>query len=98
MRRWHWLDDLIMRAPPVTGTWLCSALYRLLGIAYPTGGVSLDMRLAFINPDAARRSLARLPSWDFDRLVIAHGACIEHGARPFVERAFRWLTPTSAPT
>jgi len=25
-------------------------------------------------------------------IIIAHGPCVEHDAKPFVERAFRWLT------
>jgi hypothetical protein len=28
---------------------------------------------------------------DFDNLIIAHGACVEHDAKAFVENAFRWL-------
>jgi len=31
------------------------------------------------------------PVWDFDKLIVAHGVCIEKDARPFVELAFRWL-------
>ena len=34
----------------------------------------------------------RLLSWDFDRLIIAHGPCIERDAKAFVTQAFRWLT------
>ena len=41
----------------------------------------------------ARESLEKLLSWDFDKLIIAHGICIEKDAKPFVERAFRWLKP-----
>lgn len=41
--------------------------------------------------DLARPSLEKLLSWDFDKLIIAHGACIETNAKAFVERAFQWL-------
>ena len=41
----------------------------------------------------ARESLEKLLSWDFDKLIIAHGICIEKDAKPFVERAFRWFKP-----
>jgi hypothetical protein len=36
----------------------------------------------------ARRSLEKLLSWDFDKLIIVHGVCIEKDAKPFVKRAF----------
>jgi hypothetical protein len=29
--------------------------------------------------------------WDFDKLIIAHCACIESNAKSFVARAFRWI-------
>jgi hypothetical protein len=41
----------------------------------------------------ARESLEKLLSWDFDKLIIAHGICIEKDAKPFVERAFQWFKP-----
>jgi 3-deoxy-D-arabino-heptulosonate 7-phosphate (DAHP) synthase len=50
-----------------------------------------DIRLSFIRRDLARQSLQKLLSWDFDRLIIAHGPCIEKDAKAFVKRAFRWL-------
>jgi hypothetical protein len=56
-------------------------------------GVPLDICLSFVHRDAARRSLAKLLSWEFDRLVIAHGECVEHDAKVLLTRAFRWLKP-----
>jgi hypothetical protein len=85
------LDDLIQNRLPVKGKPLRNTLFKLVGVLYPGGGVPLDGRLSFIHRDLARRSLQKLLSWDFDKLIIAHGVCIERGAKPFVERAFRWL-------
>jgi Domain of unknown function (DUF4336) len=34
--------------------------------------------------------LNRIMSWDFDRLILAHGDIIESGAKPAVERAWRF--------
>ena len=64
---------------------------RLEGVVSPHGGVGLDIRLTFTNRNLARQSLEKLLAWDFDKLIIAHGPCIEKDAKPFVERAFRWL-------
>jgi len=86
------LDDLIQLHPIVKGKPFLNAVFRLEGVTEPHGGVGLDIRLSFTNRNLARRSLEKLLSWDFDKLIIAHGACIDKNAKPFVERAFRWLT------
>jgi Domain of unknown function (DUF4336) len=57
------------------------------------GGVPLDVRLSFTDRQLAREILAKLLSWDFDKLIVAHGSCLEHDAKAFVEKAFRWLSP-----
>ena len=92
------LGDLIQTHPKVQGNLLRNAIFRLEGVAAPHGGVGLDIRLTFTNRDAARRSLDKLLSWDFDKLIIAHGACVEKNAKAFVEHAFRWLIPLSDPS
>jgi hypothetical protein len=85
------LDDLIQVHPMIEGRPFRNSLIRLGCVAYPHGGVPLDIKLTFIHRDLARQSLKKLLSWDFDRLIIAHGPCIEKDAKVFVERAFRWL-------
>lgn len=85
------LDDLIQIHSTVKGKVFRNLLFKLEGVVAPNGGVGLDIRLSFTNRTLARRSLERLLSWDFDKLIIAHGPCIEQDARAFVERAFRWL-------
>jgi hypothetical protein len=85
------LDDLIQINPVLEGRPFRNAVFKLEGALYPDGGVGLDMRLTFTNRNLARQSLKKLLSWDFDRLIIAHGNCIERDARQFVERTFRWL-------
>jgi Domain of unknown function (DUF4336) len=87
------LDDLIQVHPIVKGKPFRNALFKLAGVASPDGGVARDIRMTFTNRKLARRSLQRLLSWDFDRLIIAHGPCIEKDAKPFVREAFRWLVP-----
>jgi hypothetical protein len=85
------LADFIQNHRITTGKPILGALWKLGGVAYPHGGVPRDIRLSFTDRNLARRSLQKLLSWEFDKLIIAHGNCIEKGARPFVERAFRWL-------
>jgi hypothetical protein len=85
------LDDLIQNHPIAVDRPLRNALLKLAGVAFPRGGVPLDIRLSFTRRNLARQSLQKLLAWDFDKLIIAHGACIEKEAKLFVRRAFRWL-------
>lgn len=85
------LNDLIQIHAPVPGHPFRNSLFRIEGVISPHGGVPLDIRLSFLHRNLARQSLKKLLSWDFDKLVIAHGPCIDTDARPFIERAFRWL-------
>jgi Domain of unknown function (DUF4336) len=84
--------DFIQNHPPAKGRPFLNALLKLAGVAFPEGGVPIDIRLSFTNRCLARRSLEKLLSWDFDKLILAHGVCVEQDARAFVRRAFRWLT------
>jgi Domain of unknown function (DUF4336) len=83
--------DFIQNHPIERGKPLLNALWRLSGVAYPNGGVPLDIRLSFTDRTLARRSFEKLLLWDFDKLIIAHGVCIGKDAKSFVERAFHWL-------
>jgi Domain of unknown function (DUF4336) len=85
------LDDLIQTHRLVMGKPIRNALIKLVGVAYPHGGVGLDLKLSFTNRTLARQSLKKLLSWDFDKLIIAHGPCIEKDAKLFAEQALRWL-------
>jgi hypothetical protein len=85
------LDDLIQIHQLVKDKPFRNALMKLEGVISLQGGVGLDIRLTFTNRNLARRSLDKLLSWDFDKLIIAHGPCIEKDAKPFVEQAFQWL-------
>jgi hypothetical protein len=85
------LDDLIQIHVLDKNQPLSNALLKLEGVTSPNGGVALDIRLTFTNRKLARRSLEKLLSWDFDKLIIGHGSCIEKDAKAFVMKAFRWL-------
>lgn len=86
------LADFIQTHRSRAGHPLFNLLLRLSGIAYPKVGVPLDIRLSFTDRKLARRSLAQLLSWDFEKLILAHGICIERDAKALVEHAFRWLS------
>lgn len=82
------IEDLLQLHQPNPSA-LVNALVRVGGIGV-NGGVPRDMRAL------TRRPLAlgwanRILSWDFDRLVMAHGPVIDTGAKAWVARAFDWL-------
>jgi hypothetical protein len=55
------------------------------------GGMPRDIRWTITNRKRARASVEHILAWDFDGLILAHGSCISHDARAFVENAFAWL-------
>ena len=85
------IGDIIQNNRKVEGSRYTNLMFRLAGVSYPNGGVARDIRLSFRKRDLARESLEKLLSWDFDKLIIAHGACVESDAKSYVEEKFRWL-------
>lgn len=83
------MTDFLQNYPSLPRRPLRNALARLAQVL--GGGVPLDIRLTFTGGALARRSLETILSWDFDKLIIAHGDCLEHDAKPFVRTAFDWL-------
>jgi hypothetical protein len=83
------MADFIQNYADLKSGPLLRFLLKLAGVA--NGGTPLDLKLTFFDRRRARASLETLLSWDFDRLIVAHGVCLEAGAKPFVERAFSWL-------
>ena len=39
----------------------------------------------------ARAALARVLGWRAERLLIAHGECVQSGAGRVIERALHWI-------
>ena len=83
------IGDFIQTWPAQPGRPILNVLLKVAGVT--EGGVPLDIKLSFWNRRLARESLEKLLTWDFDRLILAHGPCVESAAKAFVRRAFRWL-------
>lgn len=81
--------DFIQNYPPNQSRPLARFLQRLAGVSGV--GVPVDVRLSFVNRELARASLAKTLSWDFHRLVVAHGELVQSEAKAKVRRAFAWL-------
>ena len=50
------------------------------------------VRLAARDRNAFSRSVERILSWDFDRVIMAHGDIVESGGHPLVAAALRKIT------
>jgi len=49
------------------------------------------IRLAIRDERAAAHSVARILEWDFERVIVSHGAVLEHGGRAAFAAAFGYL-------
>ncbi|RIL05368.1 MAG: methanol oxidase, glmU [Proteobacteria bacterium] len=49
-----------------------------------------DWQLSFRDRAARRSSFERLLAWDFDRVILAHGALLRGGAKRVFEREYAW--------
>ncbi|MDQ2817067.1 MAG: DUF4336 domain-containing protein [Candidatus Eremiobacteraeota bacterium] len=86
------VGDFIQNFQPYQGRVLRNAFLRFGGILQ--GGAPRDLRLSFAgkrHTELGRESLRKLLAWDFDKLVPAHGDCVDGEAQSFVKRSFRWL-------
>jgi hypothetical protein len=56
-----------------------------------------DWQLSFRDREATRASFERILAWDFDRVILAHGALLESSAKERFERAYAWASGTRSP-
>jgi hypothetical protein len=86
------MGDFIQNFQLQRGRWLRNALMQFGGIL--DGGAPRDLRFSFLGKrrrQLGRESVRGILSWDFDKLVVGHGDCVESNAKTFVEQSFRWL-------
>ena len=85
------MGDIVQNNEQKDGRPFTNFIFRISGAAYPSGGVGFDLKLTFTNRKAARETVCKILSWDFDKLIIAHGPCVTSNAKEYVKRAFSWL-------
>ncbi|MEJ1990591.1 MAG: DUF4336 domain-containing protein [Maritimibacter sp.] len=85
------LTDLIENfEPEKIGIWM-RLVGRLAGIIAPNGKAPIDMRQTFRGGRAElREDVERMIGWAPERIILAHGACIESDGVAELKRAFRW--------
>ncbi len=85
------ITDIIQRHVAQENPIFWRMVKRFAGVLGRGGGVSLDLKASFSDRRLARQSKEKVLSWDFDRLVISHGHCVEKNARSIVEKSFSWI-------
>ncbi len=64
---------------------------RLTG-TYKRPGMPLPFRLGFRDKAAARASVERILSWDFDRILLCHGPIVESCGKAVFREAYSFLS------
>ena len=82
------LTDLVFNIG-ADAPWLTRAAMAC-ACGYPGCRSTLLERVA-MRRDVARHEVQQLLSWDFERLIMAHGEVIERGGREALAGAYRWL-------
>jgi hypothetical protein len=81
--------DLIENFETAEDWW--TRLYLQIGGIHGKVGVSRMLRLAFRDRKRARHDIDQLLSWDFDRIVLAHGHPIDSNGVDALREAYEWL-------
>ena len=83
------LTDLAFNMPTRPGG--RAALFTTLIGAVGRFGPHRMVRLLLRDRGAARQSVQRILSWDFDRVIVTHGEVLESGGKARFAEAFRFL-------
>lgn len=86
------LTDLIENFEPETLGPLHRLVARAAGILAPDGRTPVAWRFSFLfGRTSARHCLERMLAWAPERVILAHGRCIERDGTAFLRRSFRLL-------
>jgi hypothetical protein len=86
------MGDFFQNCRAEPGQRIRNAFLSLGGVL--DGGMPRDLRASFAGKERrrlGRASVEQLLAWDFDKIVVAHGECVERNAKVLLERSFRWL-------
>lgn len=83
--------DLIQHFRPGWFTGWRALVARLDAMVASAPSVPRKFRVATVDRPAARAALRRILAWPSDKLIMAHGAPVQHDGRAAIARAFRWL-------
>lgn len=85
------ITDIMQNHDPNSDNWFWRFLKRINNISAPNGGIPLDFKFTLKDKAKAKKSYKTIMKWDFDKIIIAHGFCIEKDAKKRFESNFKWL-------
>ena len=85
------VTDIIQNHLPSNNNSFWKIIKRFAGILAPNGGAPIDLRLTTRNKTLARKSISKILTWDFNKIILGHGQCIDKNGKKYFENAFRWL-------
>jgi hypothetical protein len=71
--------------------WITRAMGRLVIGPYRSCRFARLYRAAVTNRRRLQAGLQRILGWDFDRIIVGHGAVVEKNGKEVFRAAFRWL-------
>jgi len=71
--------------------WLTRTLARIVIDAYPGCRFARLYRPFVFDRRRFRASIERILEWDFDQIVVGHGAVVQSGGKEAFREAFKWL-------
>jgi hypothetical protein len=84
------LTDLLFNIPVEGSSWMTRLQAGTFGILGKLSS-SKSFRLSMKDREAVLQSLDRILAWDFDRVILSHGAIVEREGKAAFRRAFAWL-------
>jgi len=85
------MGDLIQRFPETEVSGWKGMVMRLGGLVGESGSTPPDWRASFLQRRPARAALQKVLQWNPERLLIAHGTCVQTGAAGVIQKALSWI-------
>ena len=85
------LGDLVQRHDPANFSLLKAMILRLVGVVGESGSTPREWKMTFLRRRLAREARAKVLNWKPERMLMAHGECVQEGAMPILARALAWL-------
>jgi len=83
--------DLIQRFPESAAKGWKGMLMRLSGLVGEHGSTPPDWQASFLRRSRARSARNAVLAWNPERLLVAHGECVQTGAAKIIAEALAWI-------